>query len=227
MNTFSKRDEAVERLRKGAFCVLWSKAEVQDGHTFFVAESPEDVSSLMKRSIERGVTMHYHEALLDVSKIFFDIDIKIPISLISNQRVKEYCQEALSDNGENYAGVHLGSFQSSLEQFIVYQVQDAITQHYSSIFYSEFTVRNFVYDRPLAELDSVARQVHMKDLDYLFDSYRNSRQIDVDDYKISWHLVFCANEFCMLRSEQRAMVEGIMAILQNTLKPLAEVLKQE
>ena len=145
--------------------------------------------------------MHFHEALLDVSKIFFDIDIKIPISLISNQRVKEYCQEALSDNGENYAASHLGCFQSSLEQFIVYQVQDAIAQHYSAKFYPEFAVRNFVYDQPLTALEPVMRQVYMKDLDYLFDSYRNSRQLDDTTYKISWHLVFCANEFCMLRSE--------------------------
>ena len=75
MNTFFKRSEAIAKLQSGAFCLLWNKAEMQEGRSFFVLDTPEEVTGLMRRSIERGVTMHFHEALLDVSKIFFDIDI--------------------------------------------------------------------------------------------------------------------------------------------------------
>ena len=76
--------------------------------------------NLMRRSIERGVTYHYHELLGDISKVFFDIDIQIPEALIYNERVTDFCKRGLSDNGENYASELVGYYQSSLEQYIVY-----------------------------------------------------------------------------------------------------------
>jgi hypothetical protein len=41
----------------------------------------------------------------------------------------------------------------------------------------------------------------MRDLDHIFDIYRNSRQMPDDKFKSSWHLVLGADSFCMYRSE--------------------------
>lgn len=46
---------------------------------------------MFRHSIERGVTSHFHEVLDDISKIYFDLDLKVPVSLIQNERVKQFC----------------------------------------------------------------------------------------------------------------------------------------
>ena len=43
---------------------------------------------VFRRSLERGVTNHYHEVVDDISKIYFDLDLKIPESLIYTAEVK-------------------------------------------------------------------------------------------------------------------------------------------
>ena len=77
------------------------------------------------------------------------------------------------------------------------------------MFSAEFAVRGVQWNAqaylPLKEHESVARQVYMKDIDYLFDTYRNSRSSTEGIFKISWHLVLCANEFCMERLEQKVI----------------------
>ena len=90
--------------------MLWNGAESENGRSFYVTPSAEDVMVIMRRSIERGVTWHFHELLGEVSKVFFDIDIAIPDALIHDKRVTAFCQEALSDNGESYASIYLGYF---------------------------------------------------------------------------------------------------------------------
>ena len=49
--------------------------------------------------------------------------------------------------------------------------------------------------------------LYMKDLDYLFDTYRNSRDCKGGIFKISWHFVFCPNDFCMERREQKVIAQ--------------------
>ena len=71
--------------------------------------------SLMRQSIERNTVLHYHEVLSEVTKIFFDIDIKVPTETLKNTNVLKYCEDRLDDNGENYATSHRKYYQSALE----------------------------------------------------------------------------------------------------------------
>lgn len=227
MDSYSNKQTALAAKESDQlFAVFWSRAETNGAESFFAFKTPEDVMGLFKRSIERGVTNHFHEVVQAISKIYFDLDLKIPDCLINNEEVKRFCQQQLCDNGENYAGQYVNHFQSSLEQFLVYAVQDAVTQHYADIFSGELYNRGFVFDRPLSQLPPVDRLVYMKDLDYLFDTYRNSRPHGEGVFKISWHLVFCANEFIMDRREQKTVAARIIKTLQQSLTGLAELLNR-
>ncbi len=68
--------------------------------------------NLIRQSIERGVTNHFHECLPAVTKIFFDIDLKVPEQFLTNAEVRTFCQQALGDSGKNedYTSTHLGYF---------------------------------------------------------------------------------------------------------------------
>ena len=69
MDTFYRREQAVASMQDGnAFSLLWSEAEARDGHPFFLIKTPDTIHDLIKKSIERGVVMHFHEALFSVSK---------------------------------------------------------------------------------------------------------------------------------------------------------------
>jgi hypothetical protein len=54
------------------------------GKTFFLFKTPEQVMNMFKHSIERGVSNHFHEVIDSISKIYFDLDLKLPEALIQN-----------------------------------------------------------------------------------------------------------------------------------------------
>ncbi len=47
-------------------------------------------------AIDSKIT-HFHEALMTTSKIFFDLDIKIPEAAVSSRAVNKFCQTQLGD----------------------------------------------------------------------------------------------------------------------------------
>ena len=89
MDTYISKEEALKVFNMGGgFALLWNRAESDRGKTFYLAKTPETVMDVFRRSLERGVTNHYHEVVDDISKIYFDLDLKIPESLIYNTEVK-------------------------------------------------------------------------------------------------------------------------------------------
>ena len=79
MDTYISKEEALNAFNRGdGFVLLWNRAESENGRTFCLARTPDVVMDVFKRSLERGVTNHYHEVVDDISKIYFDLDLKIP-----------------------------------------------------------------------------------------------------------------------------------------------------
>lgn len=57
----------------------------------------------------------------------------------------------------------------------------------------------------------------MRDLDHIFDVYRNSRPTAGDYFKVSYHLVLAPNTFYMMRSEQAYMASAVSNALLSRL----------
>ena len=58
---------------------------------------------------------HYHEVIGSVTKIFFDLDMKIPLAVYQDKELNEYCRQQLEDSGECYAEGNVSYFGNSLE----------------------------------------------------------------------------------------------------------------
>lgn len=91
--------------------------------------------NLVRANAVEGSVTHYHESLMSESKIFFDIDIKIPQAVFTNPAILDYCHSQLgySDDvltSNEYAYLHKRQFGSVVEQFIVYIAQDAVVSVY-------------------------------------------------------------------------------------------------
>ena len=48
--------------------------------------------NLVRNNAVEGHITHYHESLMIASKVFFDIDLKLPSSVINNATIINYCQ---------------------------------------------------------------------------------------------------------------------------------------
>ena len=67
--------------------------------------------NIVRENAVEGCITHYHESLMKESKIFFDIDIKIPQAMLTNAAILDYCQTQLgySDDvltSNEYAFLH-------------------------------------------------------------------------------------------------------------------------
>jgi hypothetical protein len=48
--------------------------------------------NVIRNNAVDGNITHFHEALMPISKIFFDLDMKLPTGAVTNSRVLEFCQ---------------------------------------------------------------------------------------------------------------------------------------
>ena len=60
----------------------------------------------------------------------------------------------------------------------------------------------------------------MRDLDHIFDVYRNSRPMACDYFKISYHLVLAPDTFYMMRNEQAYVAGAVSKALLSRLVAL-------
>lgn len=128
---------------RNAIALLWNRAEAEGG-CFTIIDTPEQIMNIVRGNAIDGKVTHYHEALHETSKIFFDIDIKLPQSAMTNAAISEYCQTQLGYSADDiincntYAFEYRKAFGSALEQFIVYITQDVIMAVYSELFAADF-----------------------------------------------------------------------------------------
>lgn len=72
--------------KSNALAILWNRAESVEG-CYTVIHSPDDVMNIVRSNAVDGHITHYHESLMTASKIFFDIDIKLPTRALSNAAI--------------------------------------------------------------------------------------------------------------------------------------------
>lgn len=143
MEAFAHRQDAIlAKEKSNAFSCLFNKVESDGYRHFFTVQSEDTIVDLMKQSIERHNILHYHEILGEITKIFFDLDLKVSLAALKHPDVNQFCSDRLSDNGEDYASLHRKYYQYATEQYIVYVVKSVVAQEYADAFAAEFATRS-------------------------------------------------------------------------------------
>ena len=174
----------------------------------------------LHQSIQPDQCNYYHEVINGCTKIFFDVDIKVPVEALASEAVNDVC-EAITDEETLYAMQCKALHGSSLEQCVVYLIQRSITKSCQSTF------GDCIFTGPPSQENRFA----MESLDCLFDKYRCSREV-VDEggkfsFKISWHLVLCPQHFCMTTKELKALSFLIKQVVVWELQPLFIAIKSD